>query len=1044
MSIFPSRSRRWVSAARAATVLTLAASSLHAQASVNETRDPNQRQDPDFVAFYKSWTHHGSPLVDHLPLVSGVPTPKQFLGYYIGAPAKLTYYDKIIAYYRALAKATPRVKVETIGKSDEGRELVVVWVSSEDNIKHLAQNRANLAKLADPRGVSEAQVRDLIATTKPNYHFLGCLHSGETGPCEMLMELVYRLATETSPLITQIRNNVIVSVSPAAEPDGRDRNVDWFYHGLDMKAQFGAADSIAALADSAHGGAARPDSARGNAAGRGAPAGAAGAPGGGRGGRGGRGGGRGGAAPAGADTTAGGRGGAPAGGAAGGGGGGGGRGGAVEGALPYWGKYVFHDNNRDINLSQLEMRAITDWYFTAHPPIIHDLHEAQALLYTFSGGPPQNPNLDPILFTELPFFANYELEQMTKYGMPGVYTYAFMDGWSPGYLGSVAYNHNGMMKMYETQSGRDIPADSMADSIMYMTPRGRGGFGGAGAFGGGRATVPTGKGGTQDREWYRGLALPPNGVGTFTRRDNTNYMETGVLSALQLTSMFPQMVLQNFYLKTKHSLDDGASKAPYAFVLPAAPDMTKPATLINVLRAQGIEVGTLTKTTVAGKDTFPTGSYVIKLNQPYGRLAKNLLERQVFPDPALTTYDDSGWSMGWAFGVAVKQVDDKSILDAAVTPVKVAVVKGTVAGNGTAGLAVAHFGSNNMITFRYALKNVAMKVADAPFTAEGVKFPAGSFIVTGSPADIAAAEHAVDSLGLTAAALSSVPTVAAHDAHAPRVAIYSQWSGTQELGWYRFTFDAFHIPYDLIFKERIEQGNLKKDYDVIVMAAQNVNRTAVFAQKAKHPQPYEKTDKYTFLGMYGSTPDMSGGFGQTGVDAINAFLDAGGTLITAVQSARYPIEFGLARSIDTENPAGVVAQKPLVTAKITRTDSPIFYGYPDTIPIKFGQGSQVFHVGVADSSNVLAEYVGGDASVLSGLMTGADNLRNRAFAVDISRAYNGHGRVVMFANNPVYRWQNHGEFNMIFNAIVNWDYPTPAQTSTPVMLTTPAGRAGRQ
>jgi hypothetical protein len=448
LSLTQRRAGTAATAIAAAVLLALAAPSLRAQASVNETRDPNQRQDPDFVTFYKSWTHHGSPLVDHLPVVSGVPTPKQFLGYYVGAPAKLTYYDRIVAYYRALAKATPRVKVETIGRSDEGRELVVVWVSSDENIKHLAQNRANLAKLADPRGLSDSQVRELIGTTKPNYHFLGCLHSGETGPCEMLMELVYRLATETSPLITQIRSNVIVSVSPAAEPDGRDRNVDWFYHGLDMKAQYGAADSVAA-ADSA-----RADSSRANRGARGETAGApAGAPpgappGGGRGGRGGRGGGgRGGAGAAAATDTAGaGRGGPPA------GGGGGGRGGSLEGGLPYWGKYVFHDNNRDINLSQLEMRAITDWYFTAHPPIIHDLHEAQPLLYTFSGGPPQNPNLDPILFTELPFFANYELEQMTKYGMPGVYTYAFMDGWSPGYLGSVAYNHNGMMKMYETQS----------------------------------------------------------------------------------------------------------------------------------------------------------------------------------------------------------------------------------------------------------------------------------------------------------------------------------------------------------------------------------------------------------------------------------------------------------------------------------------------------------------------------------------------------------------------------------------------------------------
>src|SRR6185436_18743951 len=234
----------------------------------------------------------------------------------------------------------------------------------------------------DPRGMSDAQIRELITTTKPHYHLMGGLHSGETGPPEMLMELVYRLATETSPLITQIRNNVYVSVTPAAEPDGRDRNVDWFYQGL-ANATPPARDTAAA-----------------DSAGR----------------------------------------------AGGAGGAGGGRAGGGGGGVPYWGKYVYHDNNRDINLSQMSMRAITDWYFTAHPPIMHDLHEAAQLMYTYSGGPPQNPNLDPLLFAELPFFSNWEMSQMTKWGMPGVYTHAFMDGWSPGYLGSVAYNHNGMMR----------------------------------------------------------------------------------------------------------------------------------------------------------------------------------------------------------------------------------------------------------------------------------------------------------------------------------------------------------------------------------------------------------------------------------------------------------------------------------------------------------------------------------------------------------------------------------------------------------------------
>jgi hypothetical protein len=724
------------------------------------------------------------------------------------------------------------------------------------------------------------------------------------------------------------------------------------------------------------------------------------------------------------------------------------------------------------------MRAITDWYFTAHPPIMHDLHEAQPLMYTYSGGPPQNPNLDPILFGELPFFANWELAQMTKWGMPGVYTHAFMDGYSPGYLGSVAYNHNGMMRMYETQSGREqtppvTPAPradsaaapgggSGATNAAGAPGGGRGGRGGGGGRGGApaaaapaagppadfggrgntgafsacnnrRSTVPTGCGGAQTREWYRGIALPTDAVQNFTRRNNTNYMQTGVLSGLQLTSMFPQLVLENFYIKTRNSLEAGSKQAPFGYIIPVQRDMTKAATLVNVLRAQHIEVGTANSEVTIGTEKYPAGSYIIKLNQPYGRLAKNLLERQDYPDPALTTYDDSGWSMGYAFNVDVKEIRDSVVLKAPTTLVDNAVVKGTTKGSGSAGLAIAHYGSNNMIAFRYKTKNIPMKVAESEFTSDGVKFPAGSFIVTGSAADIAAARSAAESFGLTGGNLSALPTVQVHDADVPRVAIYSQWSGTQELGWYRHAFDQFGIPFDLIFKERVVKGDLKKDYDVIIMAAQNLNRTAVMAPKASRPQPYKKTDKFKFLGMYGESDDISGGFGQAGVDAFGKFLEQGGTLITTLQSVRFPIEFGFAKTIDTEAPQGVNAQKPLVMAEIVKTNSPVFYGYEKTnFPIKFGQGSQLFRVGIADQGNVLAQYVGGDQSVLSGLMAGADNIRGRAFAVDVPRAYNGNGRVIMFANNPVYRWQNHGEFNMVFNSIINWnDVPAAAPKVTP-------------
>jgi hypothetical protein len=711
------------------------------------------------------------------------------------------------------------------------------------------------------------------------------------------------------------------------------------------------------------------------------------------------------------------------------------------------------------------MRAIVDWYFTAHPPIMHDLHESLSLMYTYSGGMPQNPNLDPLLFSELPWFSNFEMAQMTKWGMPGVYTNAFMDGWSPGYLGSVSYNHNGIMKMYETQSGRDVDSTTTAATTVAAgaapaapatttdTTAGRGGRGGAAtAPGGGRggagrggaaaatpgggrggpAAIPTGRGGAQDREWYRGIQFTPEDITTFTRRSNTNYMETGVLSALQLTAMFPATVLENFYVKTRNSIEEGKHKAPFGFVIPVQRDMTKVAEFINILRVQRIEVGQATSSFKVGTVTYPAGSYVIKRDQPYGRLAKNLIEKQQYPDQRITTYDDSGWSMGLAMMVDVAEIADSAILHVATTPVNTVTLKGKTMGAAGAGIAVAHLGSNNMISFRYRLRNVPMRIAEKSFKVDSVEFPAGSFVITDMNS-AAAVRAAVDELGLTASTLIAAPLVPMHDADAPRVAIYSAWSSTQNLGWYRLTFEKFGVPFDLIFKEQVKQGNLRAKYDVILMAEQNLGKQATLAAPAAKPQPYQKSDKYKFLGMYGETADMSGGLGQDGVDAIAAFLDDGGTLIAVGDAARLPIEFGFARTVDKVAVPGLTSQRPLVQGEIVRPEHPVFYGYADKrIPVKYVGGTPL-KVGIADEGNVLARYVGGDAAVLSGLMAGADSLKGRAFAVDVPAAYKGHGRVILFANNPIYRWQNHGEFNMIFNSVLNWN-DLPGATPAPVRV----------
>ncbi len=394
-------------------------------------------------------------------------------------------------------------------------------------------------------------------------------------------------------------------------------------------------------------------------------------------------------------------------------------------------------------------RAILDWYLAWHPPIVHELHESVPFLYTFSGQAPQNPTLDPILYGELPWFANFEMAQMIKYGMPGVWTHAFVDMWYPGYMGFMASNHNGMLRMYETFGNGG--ANTMKRRI------GGGAEGGMGA-GGGQVS----------REWYR--PLPPYAEVEWSLRNNTNYMQTGVLSALQLTAAFPNVVLENFYRKSRNSIESGRKDAPFGYVIPAGGrDLTRVAWVVNILRMQGIEVGRATGAVTVKEGTFPAGSYVVKRDQPYGRLAKILLEKQVFPDPNLRTYDDTGWTMGLTTHTDVREIADRAILDAQVEPVSKVALQGTVAGAAGPFVAIAHHGSANMITLRYRLKDLTVSAAGQPFKAGDADFPAGSFIVdaSGGSEALGRVKSAVTGLGLSATLMAARPDVPVHDVDLP-------------------------------------------------------------------------------------------------------------------------------------------------------------------------------------------------------------------------------------------------------------------------------------
>ena len=887
--------------------------------------------DSDYASLVRQWTtkpEFMSPLVDHLPKKVGVPTPKQVLGYYIGEPKKLTYWADQQKWYRALEKAVAgRVRTEVIGKTEEGREMMVVYITSETNLKGIEQNRANLKKLADPRGLSDTEIQALLATTKPHYNLSGGLHSGETSPSEMLMELAYRLAVSDEPSIKRIRDNVVVSIIPTTDIDGRDRYLDWYY-----------AYKIDEAAD----------------------------------------------------------------------------GGENFGGPPYWGKYVFHDNNRDINYGVDTLRTYLNWYLRWVPPIWHDLHEAQTLLYTFSGQPPNSLNLDPILYSELPFFATYEVNKLTGYGMPGVWHFGFVDTWSPGYLAFAASNHNGMVRMYEifNQGGANTKKARFSGPV------------------------------TQ-RQWYRPNPAAAGEV-EWSIRNSINYSQTAVLTALELTSMFPQMVLENFYRKTVNSLAAGAERPPHAFVVPAGQrDQTQVDRVVNLLRRQAIEVHRATAEVKLKDSTVAAGSYIVKLNQPYGRLAKTLLEKQTYPDPQLKTYDDSAWTMGLASNIEVRTIDDKTILDAPAQLVTADVqTPGVMTGSGGSVIAVKHTGALNLVTLRYRLKDLPIKAARAPFKSGSEEFPAGSFLISVA-GDRAAARvrKEVEALGLVASMLPAMPEAQTIEVDLPRIAIYTTWSSTEKVGWVRLAFDRWEIPFDLIHKDHVQPGaNLRAKYDVIVMPHQaNSGKSIVYEQpKLSRPLAYKRNDKFKSLGMYAETDDTRGGMGIEGVAELAKFVEQGGVLMTLGVASYLPAEFGLTRQVDAQRPTGnFYAPGPYVQAEILLPNHPVMFGYSGkTLPLRWADGPLLQIAGQAgpfgeapappprpDAPQVIARFTGGDAGVLSGLMRGADQTRNRPAIVD---APVGRGHVLMFVNNPIYRWQTFGEHALIFNALLFYnDYARP-------------------
>ena len=955
-------------------------------------------------------------LVDHLPLSSCVPPPDAFLHHIVGAPDVLDYTKDINAYFRLLASKSPRVKVWSIGMSEEGREMLVAAVSDEDNLAKLDRYKEITARLADPRGLSEAEAQKLIAEGKPMYWADGSIHSPETGAPEMLMELAYRLAVEDTPFIQKIRSDTIVLITPVVEVDGHDRMVDVY------------------LQHKKH-----PDQA--------------------------------------------------------------------PYPLTWWGHYVSHDNNRDnLGVTLALSRNMLKTYLDFHPTVMHDLHESVPYLYIMTGTGPYNAWLDPIVISEWQEMAYHEIEEMTKRGVIGVWTHGFYDGWAPNYLLSIANNHNSIGRFYET-------------------------FGNGGADTRVRTLRPP----DTSREWYR--PNPPLPKVKWSARDNINMQQSAILFGMNNVASNGQKFLSNFYLKSKRAIGKARTEGPAAWVFPADdPRPAEQASLLNLFELQGIEVhrtekGVRLPAAGGGRESdgrkekdaekpaekaaseadakegkkpaeteIPAGSYVVRMDQPYSRLADMVLDTQYYSSRDPRSYDDTGWTLGALRGVKTLRVTDTAILDASMRKVAKIDPPGGIEGQGKTFL-VRHNTDNTLATLRFRLASVAMEAAEDSFEADGLKFNAGTFILRS--ADRAQLEKAAAELGLRVHATNANLTVAAHRISAPRVGIVHNWQNTQNDGWFRIAFDELKIPYAYVADTWLrENSNLREKFDVLILPPMGGGGAAGLSAALRglpmrgEPRPWQNTaDTPNFVAPgLDSTADIRGGLGYQGLANLERFVSEGGLLLAVQSSAALPVAGGMTEMVNVSDARAMQAPGSVVLSTVDDKKSPITYGYDDKLYVYFRQGP-VITVGGAFGGFGPEEGAGGSARssgrgsasdpdviqarpymapekpvkrtpheqelyvpedlaefarwaippadqqprvvlrfaaekdlLLSGMITGASEIAEKPAVVDVPH---GKGHVVLFANNPIWRSETTGSYFLVFNAILNFDHLNAGATSAP-------------
>jgi hypothetical protein len=580
-------------------------------------------------------------------------------------------------------------------------------------------------------------------------------------------------------------------------------------------------------------------------------------------------------------------------------------GGPYEGTSQPWlyQFYTGHDNNRDwYSFTQSETRltvehAHNEW----HPQIVHDIHQmgnngARIFFPPFID--PYEPNVDPAIITGVNQLGAYMAAELTMQGKRGVVIDAIYDGFSPAR--AYQHYHGGIRILSETASA------NLASPIRQSEEDMRGGR----AY---DAAVAS-----------RNYPLPWKG-GAWGLPQIVDYMEAGALALLTNAAKNRRYFLENFYRINERAVN-GWPEWPAAWVIPGEQANTAGVSyVLNILTTGDVEVHRAESSFTAAGRTFPAGSYVIPMQQPYASFAQTMLEVQHYPDlreypggPPRQPYDVTAHTLPLLMNVEAVPIDE--------------------------------WGARPPLS------------APIPVHARSFTLPAG---LSGN--------------------------------NAPRIAYLKSWQEPMEGGWTRWVFDQHELRYDTIHDDRVRAGNLRRDYDVLVLQSQSPNSIRNGYRPGSMPEQY------------------AGGIGDAGAQAIREFVEGGGRLVAIEDATEFAIELfglGIQNAVD-----GLPSREFYVPGSIVRLDltqnHPITAGLAPTVSGWYWNSSRAFTVAQDAPIRVLARY-GPDNPVQSGWILGPEKLAGQVALVE---ATIGQGSVVLFGFQPNYRAQTVATWPLLFNAM---------------------------